>query len=204
MSEKDESQKAQQAESTEAAAAPEGQTPPAGQPPQAQPPASPPPPPPQSAPPPQAPPAAPQAPDEPPPPPPPPIKKESVFPDNEKPLGLLAHLLYLACCAGPVVNLILWQVWKNPDSGKSSELVFQLKQAFFYQLVFVVIGLGLWIIQLIVNFIGIPFLGILLSVLSLLVMIAGLVLAIIAGIKVFQGEPFEYPVLGAKLRESNI
>jgi uncharacterized Tic20 family protein len=103
---------------------------------------------------------------------PPPV--EGRLKEDEKAMAGLAHIaiLFLAI----ILPLILWLMEKDKPN-RSKYYIFQLKQALFWQIGYIV------------------------SFCTCVGWIVFLVFGIIAAVKCFQGEPYEYPVIGAWAKE---
>lgn len=121
--------------------------------------------------------------------------------DNTVLWAMLSHVsIALALILGPfcvLFPLIVWQVEKGKENP-SKMLLFQSKQAFYYQLFVMLAGLVLGVVITILSLIII---GFLIVPIAIIIGIAALVYGIYAGIKVWQGEDdFKYYYLGDYLK----
>lgn len=122
--------------------------------------------------------------------------KQSTW-EQARGLALLSHIsIVFVFVLGPfcvLVPFVIWQLEKGKENP-SKMLLFQSKQAFYYQLVVmlaaVVLGVAIFILTLFV-------VGLLVVPLAIVLGIAALAYGIYAGIKVWQGEEnFKYYYLG--------
>ena len=119
-------------------------------------------------------------------------KKSTPPPKEDNTLAALSHFSILACfIIGPfciAIPLIIWLLEQNKPKA-SKKLVFEAKQAFFYQLALFLASIVLGVIAgiltiIVIGLLLIPILGIL--------FLAGVAYGVYGGIKVSQGEEFRY------------
>lgn len=107
-------------------------------------------------------------------------------------LASLSHFSILACfIIGPfcvAIPLIIWLLEQNKPKG-SKKLIFEAKQAFFYQ---VALFLATTVLGVIVGVLTIIVIGLILIPLLAIVFLAGVGYGVYGGIKVSQGESFRY------------
>ncbi len=121
--------------------------------------------------------------------PPPPTTPPSNPESQARTWNMLCHLSALAVCfpfgniLGPV---LVWQIKKK----EFPSVDIHGKAALNFQITVTIVAVIGWIAAVILTFIGI---GLLLYPVVMLVVLAGLVFAIIAGIKANNGEDYKYP-----------
>lgn len=103
--------------------------------------------------------------------------------------NMLCHLSALLICIpfGNIIGpLLVWQIKK----GEFPSVEVHCKAALNFQITVTIVMVIGWIAAFILTFVGI---GFLLFPLVMLIALAGLVLAIIAGIKANNGKDYKYP-----------
>jgi uncharacterized Tic20 family protein len=119
-------------------------------------------------------------------------KKTSPPPREDHSLAAVSHLSILtALIIGPfcmAIPLIIW-LMENNKTGGSKKLIFEAKQAFFYQLaVFLITA----VFGIVVGILSIILVGLLLIPVLAILPLAGIVYGVYGGIKVWHGELFRY------------
>ena len=115
--------------------------------------------------------------------------------NDDKLWALLAHVLtIIGFCGIPVLGnilppLIIYLVKKE----ESQFVAFHAKQSLFFQIALVIFGLVYGIITFILSFV---FIGLLLIPLGVLIALGAIVYIVIVGVKAYQGEKFEYWLIG--------
>jgi len=118
--------------------------------------------------------------------------------DEERLAAMLAHLLTIPAYGGVlmqyVIPLVIYFVYRE----KSPFVAFHALQSLFFQLAILAITVS------IVAIVALTFgLGIVVAIpLLIIVPICGVVFPIIAGIKSYSGQWYEYPLVGAAARRS--
>ena len=105
-------------------------------------------------------------------------------------------LCYVPCCIGLVFSVVAAIVEKQ-----SRFVRFHAFQSLLVHAVAIVLGLGLNLAQVGLAVVGVPFVGLLLSLVGLLVAVAFIGLTILLMIKANSGEEFELPVAGPMARQ---
>lgn len=121
----------------------------------------------------------------------------------DKDARLLATLCHVSIAAvfflGPftmAVPLLIWLLERN-KSGASDAILFQAKQAFFYQVaVYIIMALC----GLVVALLTLIFIGTLMAPFLVLVMIAAIGYGIYGGVQIWQGRKFDYIYVADFLR----
>ena len=105
-------------------------------------------------------------------------------------------LCYVPCCIGLVFSVVAAIVEKQ-----SRFVRFHAFQSLLVHAVAIVLGLGLNIAQVALAVVGVPFVGLLLSLVGLLLAVAFIGLTIFLMIKANSGEEFELPGVGPMARQ---
>jgi len=111
---------------------------------------------------------------------------------DDNTLAALSHFsIITALIIGPfcmAIPLIIWLLENNKPKG-SKNLIFEAKQAFFYQLAVFLITAAFGIV---VGILSIILVGLLLIPVLVILPLAGIAYGVYGGIKVSQGESFRY------------
>lgn len=123
---------------------------------------------------------------------------------KDKEIAGLIHLLNIIPLWGVLFNGIIWYLVRE----KNEDLVFNALQAIFFHSIFLalfIIGCGIHLfclpIKFIVEQIGVLFIAINWSVI-VICWVGYICTCLYGSYKKFNGEDFEYPFVGAKLRKS--
>lgn len=125
-----------------------------------------------------------------------PEQKKKSADDNTVLLAMLSHVsIVLLFVVGPfcvLFPLVVWQLEKGKENP-SKMLLFQSKQAFYYQLFVMLTAIVLGVVIMVLSLVIIGFLVI---PIAIILGVAALIYGIYGGIKVWQGEDFKYYYLG--------